>query len=46
MMGFGKLLSNGKTFLFDLNNVLTIDQINKIKKNNINFCSFGREIIK
>ena len=43
---FVKSLSNGKTFLFDLNNVLTIDQINKIKKNNINFCSFGREIIK
>ena len=43
---FGKLLSNGKTFLFDLNNVLTINQINEIKKNNINLYSFGREITK
>jgi UDP-N-acetyl-D-mannosaminuronate dehydrogenase len=43
---FAKLLSNSKTFLFDLNNVLTINQINKIKKNNINFYSFGREITK
>ncbi len=43
---FNKSLSNGKTFLFDLNNVLTINQINKIKKNNINFYSFGREIIE
>ena len=43
---FQKLLSNGKTFLFDLNNVLTINQINKIKKNNINFYSFGQEVTK
>ena len=42
----GKLLSGTKSFLFDLNNVLTINQINEIKKNNINFYSFGREITK
>jgi len=40
---FTKKLSNGKNYLFDLNNVLTLNQINKIKKQNINFYSLGRD---
>jgi len=43
---FDESLSNSTTSLFDLNNVLTESQKSKIKRNNINFYSLGREVNK
>ena len=42
---FDKSLSNNKTFLFDVNNVLTVNQRFQIKKNDIKLFSLGRKII-